>query len=212
MSITIGNMPVYSPISRSFAAQSKGSDFRKRVSSEISSLSKPVRELNCFDPTPLLKDKGKSSIALGSNVAMDYAMWYAEGSTEEDPVIFARTIDANGREMEQTFSLNDVDPHNATYLEMLALQVHYKPDDDGIYRYPYGSDLGPTDRMDFVDGYKQLISNHLINHFYDDASRCQKTLDFYMDIWEKNRSKGRDKEWQLQALTASTYTRSLQMM
>ncbi len=211
MSITIGNMPVYSPISRSFAAQSKGSDFRKRVSSEISSLSKPVRELNCFDPTPLLKDKGKSSIALGSNVAMDYAMWYAEGSTEENPVIFARTIDANGREMEQTFSLNDIDPHNATYLEMLALQVHYKPDEE-ICHFSQGSYLGPTDRMDFVDGYKQLISKHLINHFYDDASRCQKMLDFYMDIFEKNRSKDRDKEWQLKALTASIYTRSLRMM
>ncbi len=103
MSITIGNMPVYSPISRSFAAQSKSSVFGKRVSSEISSLSKPARELNHFDPTPLLKNRG-DFIALGGTSTMNYAMWYAEGSTEEDPVIFARTIDAYGRELEQTFS------------------------------------------------------------------------------------------------------------
>jgi len=207
MSITIGNMQGYSPIPRTFTVQNKSSVFSEIIAPSGSTVSVS----RTFDAASLLKNK-EGSIALGCNAVMDYAMWYAEGSTEENPVIFARTIDANGREMEQTFSLNDVDPHNATYLEMVALQVHYKPDDDGIYRYPYGSDLGPTDRMDFVDGYKQLISNHLINHFYDDASRCQKTLDFYMDIWEKNRSKGRDKEWQLQALTASTYTRSLQMM
>lgn len=68
---------------------------------------------------------------------------------------------------------------------MVALQVHYKPDDDGIYRYPYGSDLGPTDRMDFVDGYKQLISNRLINHFYDDASRG---YDYYSALFEQVKS------------------------
>lgn len=211
MSITIGNMPGYSPISWPFTTQRKGNDFRKSISSEQLSQSKPVRELNHFDPTPLLKGK-KDFIALGGTSAMNYAMWYAEESTEENPVIFARTIDAYGRELEQTFSLNDVDPHNATYLEMVALQVHYRPGDDGIYRYPYGSDLGPTDRMDFVDGYKQLISKHRINHFYDDASRCQKTLDFYMDIFEKNRSRGKDKELQLKELTASMHIRLLHVM
>ena len=119
MSITIGNMQRYSPIPRTFAVQNKSSVFSEIIAPSGSTVS----VMRTFDAASLLKNK-EGSIALGGNAVMDYAMWYADGSTEENPVIFARTIDANGREMEQTFSLNDIDPHNATYLEMLALQVH----------------------------------------------------------------------------------------
>ena len=125
MSIAIGNMQRYSPIPRTFAVQNKSSVFSEIIAPSGSTVS----VMRTFDAASLLKNK-EGSIALGCNAVMDYAMWYAEGSTEENPVIFARTIDANGREMEQTFSLNDIDPHNATYLEMLALQVHYKPDEE----------------------------------------------------------------------------------
>ncbi|EOS68859.1 hypothetical protein C818_02734 [Lachnospiraceae bacterium MD308] len=51
-------------------------------------------------------------------------MKYDESSTEEDPVIRAWGIDSKGNEYEQLIHVNEVDPQNATPVEMKALEEH----------------------------------------------------------------------------------------
>lgn len=54
------------------------------------------------------------------------AINYAEQSTEADPILIAEGKDYDGREFKQEIHLNDIDPDNASYVEMAALKAHLK--------------------------------------------------------------------------------------
>lgn len=54
------------------------------------------------------------------------AINYAEQSTEEDPILIAEGMDYDGREFKKEIHLNDIDPSNASYVEMAALKAHLK--------------------------------------------------------------------------------------
>ena len=51
----------------------------------------------------------------GNGTGLSYCLKYADDSTDE-----------NGKEFEQRIYINDVDPSNATVVEMRALEAHYK--------------------------------------------------------------------------------------
>ena len=41
-------------------------------------------------------------------------------------MLLAKGVDQNGKEFEQRIYINDVNPSNATVVEMRALEAHYK--------------------------------------------------------------------------------------
>ena len=43
----------------------------------------------------------------------------------------AKGVDENGKEFEQRIYINDVNPSNATVVEMRALEAHYKVEKQG---------------------------------------------------------------------------------
>lgn len=58
----------------------------------------------------------------GSSVFVNYA----EGCTEENPLLLIQTTDENGNMYEQLIHPEDIDPQNATYPQMLALNAHLR--------------------------------------------------------------------------------------
>ncbi len=60
----------------------------------------------------------------GGGNGQEIHMKYDESSTEEDPVIRAWGIDSKGNGYERLIHVNNVDPQNATPVEMKALEEH----------------------------------------------------------------------------------------
>ena len=54
----------------------------------------------------------------GNGTGLSYCLKYADDSTDENPVVLAKGVDENGKEFEQRIYINDVDPSNATVVEM----------------------------------------------------------------------------------------------
>ncbi|MEY8412423.1 hypothetical protein AALB51_14435 [Lachnospiraceae bacterium 62-26] len=132
------------------------------------------------------EETGHKLIAVGGNASMDYRMWYAQESTEDNPVIIVDGITVKGERFERKLHLNDVSPYNATYLEMTALKSHYKLEEKETYGLPVNaSELGPDDRMDFIRAYKELISAHMANNFQQWATECRRSLECYLTIPQK---------------------------
>ena len=69
-------------------------------------------------------------------------MKYDESSTEEDPVIRAWGIDSKGNEYEQLIHVNEVDPQNATPVEMKALEEHLFATKDEVITSPGSRGIG----------------------------------------------------------------------
>ena len=67
----------------------------------------------------------------GNGTGLSYCLKYEDDSTDENPVVLAKGVDENGKEFEQRIYINDVDPSNATVVEMRALEAHYKVEKQG---------------------------------------------------------------------------------
>ena len=67
----------------------------------------------------------------GNGTGLSYCLKYADDSTDENPVVLAKGVDENGKEFEQRIYINDVNPSNATVVEMRALEAHYKVEKQG---------------------------------------------------------------------------------
>ena len=62
------------------------------------------------------------------NLGRQYALNYAEDSTDENPIVIAKGNDEYGQPFEERIYVNDIDLNNASYLEMAALAAHTKTD------------------------------------------------------------------------------------
>ena len=62
------------------------------------------------------------------NLGRQYALNYAEDSTDENPIVIAIGNDEYGQPFEERIYVNDIDLNNASYLEMAALAAHTKTD------------------------------------------------------------------------------------
>jgi len=120
-------------------------------------------------PTLRLRIPTEDTIFLGATVGgISLELSYSENSTDENPTMTARGWDENDDEFEQTININDIDPRNATIVEIKALQAHLK----GGKLYPTGADsimwnrglggkdiapAGLNDKNDYITPLKQNI-------------------------------------------------------
>ena len=67
----------------------------------------------------------------------------------------------NGKEFEQRIYINDVNPSNATVVEMRALEAHYKVEKQGGFTsLPLeAGNMGLNDRRDFIAMFKKSIED-----------------------------------------------------
>lgn len=68
----------------------------------------------------------------GNGIGYTYTARYAENSTEDDPIVTVDWTDPDGNEYKEHIRVNNVDPRNATFVEMTALGAHLGVDSHTI--------------------------------------------------------------------------------
>jgi hypothetical protein len=100
-------------------------------------------------------------------------IYYDDTSTESNPVMLARIIEADGSVNELKIAVNEVEPNNASYVEMVALSAHLAKEGktDGqtsiFATMVFEGALEDTDtediyaKYDFISGMKVFLNNQL---------------------------------------------------
>lgn len=123
----------------------------------------------------------------GNGLGYSYAAKYAEGSTDEDPIVTVDWTDPDGNEFTENIHVNDVDPSNATFIEMAALGGHLGVPGLGPLAGTSGSH--PYDqRMNFISDFEKSINmaNRLGNlaGSQEDSLKLYRYLDFVEKVKE----------------------------
>ncbi|NLC76296.1 MAG: hypothetical protein GX750_01560 [Clostridia bacterium] len=120
----------------------------------------------------------------GNGTGLSFYIKYAENSTAENPIVIAKGVDEKGNEFERTININEIDPHNATIVEMRALEAYLNVDKGGGLSSLSLSagNLGINDRIDFVAMFRKdindlsLLRQDQLVQFYSNSMKTY--LDF----------------------------------
>ncbi len=130
--------------------------------------------------------KDKDTLYSGGNgTGLSYTLKYAEDSTAENPVITARGVDENGKEFEQRIYVKDINPANATIVEMRALQA-YSGEDTSLSLTslpPESGSMKLNDKADFFSMFEKAISDMKKLGRNDLSSLFQKNLNLYRQLY-----------------------------
>ena len=124
----------------------------------------------------------------GNGTGLSYCLKYADDSTDENPVVLAKGVDENGKEFEQRIYINDVNPSNATVVEMRALEAHYKVEKQGGFTsLPLeAGNMGLNDRRDFIAMFKKSIEDLNKLGRFDLSLLWTKSMDTYLNLPNAN--------------------------
>jgi len=118
MSLTIGNNYVTKPLSYPTARKVEDNIFHLNTSSEIKEI-RPEENVDNLRPDYLY-----SVVHCLTNQPLH--MKYDDTSTKENPVILAIGRDKQGNNFTSKIYVNNVNPENASPVEMIALSVHLR--------------------------------------------------------------------------------------
>ena len=135
----------------------KGKYYEKTVSGPVRGQSAAPRTYQVY----MLEDDMLYSGGNGSGLS--FYLKYAEGSTEEEPIVIAKGVDENGNEFQKTIYVNKINPRHATLVEMRALEAHLGVDKNGglssLPMDPDAGNMGLHDRADFISMFQKTIRN-----------------------------------------------------
>ena len=117
------------------------------------------------------------------NLGQQYALNYAEDSTDENSIVIAKGNDEYGQQFEERIYINDIDLNNASYLEMAALAAHTKTDSC----VPTAMTSGRHDyfqKENYVDDFNKCISDLYKMGSYDAALYETGILRKYMNYFK----------------------------
>lgn len=120
----------------------------------------------------------------GNGTGLSYYIKYADESTEDNPVVIAKGIDENGKEFEQKFAINDINPSSASIVEMRALEAHYNVDKGGgLTSLPNGTgNMGLNDKRNFVSMFEEAIQDLQKLARYDLSQFYKRNMVIYENI------------------------------
>jgi len=123
----------------------------------------------------------------GNGSGLSFYIKYAECSTEDDPTVVAKGVDENGDEFEQTIHINKINPKSATVVEMRALEAYTGVEkQNGFSSLPMGTgNMGLNDRRDFMDMFKNAISDMKLLSQKKAAAYYQYSMQAYWDFMNK---------------------------
>lgn len=119
----------------------------------------------------------------GRTIYMDYD----ESSTEDDPVIYAEGIGDDGKPYKTKIHVNDINPYNATYLEMTALALH-TGNMDGL------SPISPTsghhsyfEKENYIKSFASVISDFNLLKATAQIQSETERLNTYLDFFNSHK-------------------------
>ncbi len=123
----------------------------------------------------------------GNGSGLSFYIKYAEGSTDDDPTVVAKGVDENGDEFEQTIHINKINPKSATIVEMRALEAYTGVEkQNGFSSLPMGTgNMGLNDRRDFMDMFRNAISDMNLLSQKKAAAYYQYSMQAYWDFMNK---------------------------
>lgn len=123
----------------------------------------------------------------GNGTGLSFYIKYAEGSTKDDPTVIAKGIDENGKEFEQTIHINKINPKNATIVEMRALEAYTGVEKKGGFTsLPMETgEMGLNDRKDFMDMFRNAISDMNLLRQKKTAAYYQYSMQVYLDFMNR---------------------------
>jgi len=123
----------------------------------------------------------------GNGTGLSYYLEYAERSTKENPLVTAKGVDEKGNEFKQTISVNDIDPKNATIVELQSLASHYGIGERimGLSSLPVEiRNVGLTDRVDLFKAFEKGIKDFHTVGRHDLEALYKKNYDTYLELFE----------------------------
>ena len=143
---------------------------------------------------PLLRENSLTtgSLTVGSYHVPFIADW-ADDSTEDNPKVVVTVYDKNGNASEKTVYINDINPHNATFLEMKILSAYLGMGTLNQFLISAGIHLGAVnelnDRHNFFaaadseiqryNSYGDFLSRQL-------AMRLESARQMFYDLFLRN--------------------------
>ena len=93
-----------------------------------------------------------------------------------------------GKSLSKRIYINDVNPSNATVVEMRALEAHYKVEKQGGFTsLPLeAGNMGLNDRRDFIAMFKKSIEDLNKLGRFDLSLLWTKSMDAYLDLTSAN--------------------------
>lgn len=120
----------------------------------------------------------------GSGSGLSFLLKYAPESTEDNPIMIAYGFDENQEKFEKKVSIKDINPYNATLIEMTAFESYYKLD-----KGKWISALPPTKTQptlnsthNFVSLCKDKIKEEQILGDFEWTKFYEKTLSTIQNI------------------------------
>ena len=123
----------------------------------------------------------------GNGTGLSFYLKYAEDSTEDDPTVIAQGVDENGDKFEQTIHINDINPKNATIVEMRALEAYTGVKKQyGFTSLPLSSgNMGLHERRNFMAMFEKTISDMTILRQQSTAAYYRYSMQAYWDFMSK---------------------------
>lgn len=123
----------------------------------------------------------------GNAMGLSYSIRYADDSTAEDPTVIAKGVDENGEEFEQTIHINDIDPRNATIIEMHALEEYTGAEKRyGFTTLPLSAgNMSFNERRNFINMFEDSINDLTLMKAKKAAAYYKQSVQVYMDFMKK---------------------------
>lgn len=150
----------------------------------------PRNEDVCDWPTFPEVDKIPSKYALkdGKMLGMfwrrpgaEYRFFHAAESTDENPVLVARGVDADGKFFEEKIDISQIDLYHTTHLEINALSL-VSPDHSLLSTPSITDEWGLLERADFMTEYQEDLRARRRLNLKQEAAWMQEDLDFMLGI------------------------------
>ena len=140
---------------------------------------------------------GEEMAAMCFSNGVNFAMYYTEESTEDNPIVLAKVVDADGKESEFEIKINEINPQNASFLEMKALimhnsQIYSVQDQTHLFSIADSPDFNLFEKKDYIkvlSGDKEKAQNAgLIDISNFLSSFIDKLNTLYMEKFNEDSS------------------------
>lgn len=120
----------------------------------------------------------------GNGTGLSFYIKYADSSTQDDPTVIAKGVDENGEEFEQTVHIKDIDPRNATLVEMRSLEAYTGAEKRyGFTSLPLSTgSMGLYERRNFINMFEDSINNLTLLKEKKAAAYYRQSVQVYIDF------------------------------
>jgi len=132
---------------------------------------------------------------IGNGTFVSYTIKWAENSTEDNPIMTAEGFDENGKSYFETINVKKINPNNATWLEMLALEAYLSPMGNDMsnvlgislpFPHTLQGNRGLNDRFDFFNAFDKTIWQIAEGGSHQRAKEYQLSRQAYYNFFQSN--------------------------